>query len=78
MARAEYETPEVQVYERGNALRACLRATGKERVIGSRYDDGSTSEVDLVSGVFGISAHGLAAAPRSAAPRTEEHPLPAG
>ena len=28
MARAESETPEVQVYERGNALRACLRATG--------------------------------------------------
>ena len=53
MARAEYETPEVQIYERGNALRACLRATGKERVIGSRYDDGSTSEVDLVGGVFG-------------------------
>src|SRR5262245_18101390 len=53
MAKAEYETPEVQIYQRGSGLRACLRATGRERVIGSRYDDGGTAEVDYVSGVFG-------------------------
>ena len=28
MARAEYETPEVQVYSEGSRLLACRRATG--------------------------------------------------
>jgi hypothetical protein len=52
-ARAEFETPELQVYARGTGLRACLRATGRDRLIGSHYDDGDTYEVDTVSAVFG-------------------------
>ena len=34
-------------------MRACVRATGRERVVGSRYDDGGTAEVSYVSGIFG-------------------------
>ena len=50
MARAEYETPEVQVYVRGTRLLACLRATGRERVVGVRDNDGmGTDESTYVS-----------------------------
>ena len=52
-SRAEYETPEVQIYQRKAGLYACLRATGKERLVGSRYDDGGTAEWDYFGGIYG-------------------------
>src|SRR5215204_1913265 len=52
-ARALYETPDLRAYPRGAGLRACVWATGKDRRIGSYYDDGGTYEVDSVSGTFG-------------------------
>ena len=53
-ARAEYETPEVQVYVRKGELVACHRATGKARVVGYRSNDGmGTDEYTAVMGVVG-------------------------
>jgi hypothetical protein len=53
-ARAEYETPAVQVYLRQDRLLACHRATGRERQVGTRTNDGmGTDESTFVSGVLG-------------------------
>ena len=53
-ARAEYETPDVQVYLRKHDLVACHRATGKARVVGYRSNDGmGTDEYTAVMGVIG-------------------------
>src|SRR4051794_35338261 len=53
-ARAEYETPDVQVYVRKDALVGCHRATGRARVIGYRGNDGmGTDEYTAVMGVVG-------------------------
>ncbi|MDA0137000.1 hypothetical protein [Solirubrobacter deserti] len=53
-ARAEYETPEVQVYARGSKLLACHRATRRERQVGVRVNDGmGTDESSYVSGIVG-------------------------
>ena len=58
-ARAVYETPEVQVYERAKNRRvrdviACLRATGKARKVDVRANDGmGTDEFSTVNEVLG-------------------------
>jgi hypothetical protein len=53
-ARAEYETPEVQVYVKGARLVACHRATGRERVVGVRANDRmGTDESSYVTGMVG-------------------------
>src|SRR6478735_6892198 len=53
-ARAEYETPDVQVYVRKGELVGCHRATGKARVIGFRSNDGmGTDEFTAVMAVVG-------------------------
>jgi hypothetical protein len=52
--RAEYETPDVQVYARKGKLVACHRATGKARVVGVRANDGmGTDEYTAVIGSIG-------------------------
>jgi hypothetical protein len=52
--RAEYETPDVQVYAGKGDLVACHRATGKARVVGSRDNDGmGTDEYTAVNGLIG-------------------------
>jgi hypothetical protein len=52
--RAEYETPDVQVYVRKGELVACHRATGKARVVGTRANDGmGTDESTAVMGAVG-------------------------
>jgi hypothetical protein len=52
--RAEYETPDVQVYVRKGNLVACHRATGKARVVGVRANDGmGTDEYTAVVGAIG-------------------------
>lgn len=52
--RADYETPDVQVYVRKHDLVACHRATGKARVVGYRANDGmGTDEYTAVNGVVG-------------------------
>jgi hypothetical protein len=53
-ARAEYETPDVQVYASKQRLVACYRATGKARVVGQRSNDGmGTDESETVLGMLG-------------------------
>lgn len=49
-ARALYETADVQVYTKRTKLIACVRATGRTRVVGVRSDDGGIgwSTVDRV------------------------------
>ncbi len=49
-ARALFETPEVQVYASKGRAVACLRATGRSRVVGPRSSDRATT---LVRGVAG-------------------------
>jgi hypothetical protein len=52
--RAEYETPDVQVYVHDDELVACHRVTGKARVVGVRADDGmGTDESTAVMGAVG-------------------------
>jgi hypothetical protein len=54
-ARAEFETPEVQVYPRGSRLLACLRATGRERVVGVEDEDerGNIADTSVRSALGG-------------------------
>jgi len=53
-AKAEYETPEVQVHLRGARLVACHRASGLQRRVGVRVNDGmGTDESSYVNGVLG-------------------------
>lgn len=49
-SRALYETPDVQVYASKGRAVACLRATGRTRVVGRRSSEGATT---LVRGVVG-------------------------
>lgn len=48
-ARAEYETPEAQVYERGTRVLACHRPTGKARTLGveTRGDFGTDESIGV-------------------------------
>ncbi|MDA0159341.1 hypothetical protein OM076_03605 [Solirubrobacter ginsenosidimutans] len=53
-ARAEYETPAVQVYASKHQLIACYRATGKARIVGESSNDGmGTDESGSVLGLLG-------------------------
>src|SRR4051794_13447755 len=53
-ARATYETPEVQVFQKRHKLYACARETGRQRVIGVFANDGMGSdEGHFVYGVVG-------------------------
>ncbi len=53
-ARAEYETPAVQIYARGGDLVACHRATGRAWYVGARANDGmGTDEFSSVKAVLG-------------------------
>src|SRR3954453_16415456 len=53
-ARAVYETPEGQGFQRKGKLYACARETGKQRVIGVFANDGMGShEGHFVYGVVG-------------------------
>lgn len=49
-SRALYETPEVQVYAAKGRAVACLRATGRTRVVGRRSSEGATTLVREVVG----------------------------
>ena len=55
-AKADYESPEIQIYSRGvddmRTHTACLRATGKQRVIGVS-SAGEGSAATYVRGVYG-------------------------
>ncbi|HEY6889892.1 MAG TPA: hypothetical protein VI300_18975, partial [Solirubrobacter sp.] len=53
-ARAEYETPAVQVYTRQHQLIACFRATGKAWIVGQSSNDGmGTDESGAILGFIG-------------------------
>jgi hypothetical protein len=52
-ARATYETPEVQVFQKQDKLIACYRPTGKQRVVGHFLHDSGTDEASFVYGLLG-------------------------
>ncbi len=53
-ARAEFETPEVQIYARTGDLVACHRATGRAWFVGTRVSDGmGTDAFSSVNAVLG-------------------------